>query len=42
MVTQSGETADLRACLKSIENLNRPILTVTNVVTSTLARSLLF
>ncbi len=38
MVTQSGETADLRACLKSIENLNRPILTVTNVVTSTLAR----
>ena len=38
MVTQSGETADLRACLKSIEHLNRPILTVTNVITSTLAR----
>ena len=38
MITQSGETADLRACLKSIEHLDRPILTVTNVVTSTLAR----
>ena len=38
MITQSGETADLRACLKSIEHLNRPILTVTNVITSTLAR----
>ena len=38
MITQSGETADLRACLKSIERLNRPILTITNVITSTLAR----
>ena len=38
MITQSGETADLRACLKSIEHLNRPILTITNVITSTLAR----
>ena len=37
MITQSGETADLRACLKSIEHLNRPILTVTNVITSTLS-----
>ena len=34
---QSGETADLRACLKTVEDLNRPILTITNV-TSTLAR----
>ena len=38
MITQSGETADLRACLKSIEHLNRPILSITNVYTSTLAR----
>jgi glucosamine--fructose-6-phosphate aminotransferase (isomerizing) len=38
MITQSGETADLRACLKSIEQLNRPTLTITNVITSTLAR----
>ena len=37
-ISQSGETADLRACLKSIEHLNRPILTITNVNTSTLAR----
>ena len=38
LITQSGETADLRACLKKIEHLERPILTVTNVSTSTLAR----
>ena len=38
IITQSGETADLRACLKSIEQLNRPILTLTNVITSTIAR----
>ena len=38
LVTQSGETADLRACLKAVEDLNRPILTITNVITSTLAR----
>jgi len=38
LVTQSGETADLRSCLKAVEDLNRPTLTVTNVVTSTLAR----
>ena len=37
LITQSGETADLRACLKSIEHLNRPILTITNVITSTLS-----
>lgn len=37
-ITQSGETADLRASLKSIEKLNFPILTITNVKTSTLAR----
>jgi glucosamine--fructose-6-phosphate aminotransferase (isomerizing) len=38
LISQSGETADLRAALKSIEYLNRPVLTVTNVKTSTLAR----
>ena len=38
IITQSGETADLRACLKSIDYLNRPILAVTNVNSSTLAR----
>jgi len=38
LISQSGETADLRAALKSIEHLNRPVLTITNVKTSTLAR----
>lgn len=38
LISQSGETADLRAALKAIEHLNRPVLTVTNVKTSTLAR----
>ena len=38
MITQSGETADLRSCLKIIEIMNRPVLTLTNVSTSTLAR----
>ena len=38
LITQSGETADLRASLKAIEHLNRPVLTITNVITSTLAR----
>ena len=38
LISQSGETADLRAALKSIEYLNRPVLTITNVKTSTLAR----
>lgn len=38
LITQSGETADLRACLKLVEHLNRPILTITNVPSSTLAR----
>ena len=38
LITQSGETADLRAALKKIEHLKRPILTITNVKTSTLAR----
>ncbi|MFA6800930.1 MAG: glutamine--fructose-6-phosphate transaminase (isomerizing), partial [Acholeplasmataceae bacterium] len=36
--TQSGETADLRACLVNIKALKYPILTITNVKTSTLAR----
>ncbi len=38
LVTQSGETADLRACLVNIKDQNYPILTITNVPTSTLAR----
>ena len=38
LITQSGETADLRASLKAIESLKRPVLTITNVKTSTLAR----
>ena len=38
LVTQSGETADLRACLVNIKKKNYPILTITNVITSTLAR----
>jgi glucosamine--fructose-6-phosphate aminotransferase (isomerizing) len=38
LVSQSGETADLRACLVNIKEMNFPILTVTNVPTSTLAR----
>ena len=38
LITQSGETADLRASLKAIEPLKRPVLTITNVKTSTLAR----
>ena len=36
--TQSGETADLRACLVNIKALKYPTLTITNVKTSTLAR----
>jgi glucosamine--fructose-6-phosphate aminotransferase (isomerizing) len=38
LVTQSGETADLRACLVLLKEKNYPILTITNVKTSTLAR----
>ena len=38
LVSQSGETADLRACLVKIKEHQYPILTVTNVGTSTLAR----
>lgn len=38
LVTQSGETADLRACLVSINERNYRSLTITNVPTSTLAR----
>ncbi|MGA0351418.1 MAG: glutamine--fructose-6-phosphate transaminase (isomerizing) [Acholeplasmataceae bacterium] len=38
LISQSGETADLRAALKAVEQLNRPVLTITNVKTSTLAR----
>ncbi len=38
MISQSGETADLRACLINIKKLGFPIFTITNVKTSTLAR----
>lgn len=38
LVTQSGETADLRACLVSIKEQGYKTLTITNVRTSTLAR----
>lgn len=37
-ISQSGETADLRACLMKIRKTNAKILTITNVKTSTLAR----
>jgi len=37
-LSQSGETADLRACLVNIKKLNHPIITISNVKTSTLAR----
>jgi glucosamine--fructose-6-phosphate aminotransferase (isomerizing) len=37
-VSQSGETADLRACLINVKELGHPTLTITNVPTSTLAR----
>jgi len=38
LVTQSGETADLRACLVGITEQKYKTLTITNVPTSTLAR----
>jgi len=38
LITQSGETADLRACLLKIKEKHHPVLTITNVKTSTLAR----
>jgi glucosamine--fructose-6-phosphate aminotransferase (isomerizing) len=38
MISQSGETADLRACLMKTKKMNYKTLTVTNVKTSTLAR----
>ncbi len=38
LVTQSGETADLRACLVLLKKYQYPTLTITNVATSTLAR----
>ena len=38
LISQSGETADLRACLVNIKRINYPVLTITNVITSTLAR----
>ncbi len=37
-ISQSGETADLRACLLNVKQLGFPTLTITNVATSTLAR----
>ncbi len=38
LISQSGETADLRACLQRIQSSGHPSLTITNVPTSTLAR----
>ncbi|XMB72396.1 glutamine--fructose-6-phosphate transaminase (isomerizing) [Mycoplasmatota bacterium WC30] len=38
LISQSGETADLRACLLGIKKLGYSSLTITNVSTSTLAR----
>jgi glucosamine--fructose-6-phosphate aminotransferase (isomerizing) len=37
-ISQSGETADLRACLVNVQKDHHPTLTITNVPTSTLAR----
>ncbi len=38
LISQSGETADLRACLVNIKKAGHPTLTLTNVPTATLAR----
>lgn len=38
LISQSGETADLRAAMEAIKPLNYPIFTMTNVYGSTLAR----
>ena len=37
-ISQSGETADLRACLQKVKALGHKTVTLTNVSTSTLAR----
>lgn len=37
-ISQSGETADLRAVLTNVRRQDLPSLTITNVITSTLAR----
>ena len=38
LISQSGETADLRACLMKTKKMHYKTLTITNVKTSTLAR----
>lgn len=38
LISQSGETADLRLSLDKIKELRRPVFTITNVIGSTLAR----
>lgn len=38
LISQSGETADLRACLVKLKSKGYTTLTLTNVITSTLAR----
>ncbi|MDD4069371.1 MAG: glutamine--fructose-6-phosphate transaminase (isomerizing) [Candidatus Izemoplasmatales bacterium] len=38
LISQSGETADLRACLVNLKQMDYQCLTITNVMTSTLAR----
>ncbi len=38
LISQSGETADLRTCLVNVKKMGYEVLTITNVITSTLAR----
>jgi len=38
LISQSGETADLRACLINVKEQGYPTISITNVPTSTLAR----
>ncbi|WP_264229489.1 SIS domain-containing protein [Acholeplasma laidlawii] len=38
LISQSGETADLRTCLTKLKKQDYKTLTITSVITSTLAR----
>lgn len=42
LISQSGETADLRTCLTKLKKQDYKSLTITNVITSTLARESLY
>ncbi len=42
LISQSGETADLRTCLTKLKKQDYKTLTITNVITSTLARESLY